>query len=60
MYEYKIIHSRVKDAEDEINALAKDGWCVVSVINDRSSTAGSFKGLLPIVFEREQKNTLSL
>jgi len=31
MYEYKVEVYRVKDAEKEMNALAKEGWKVISV-----------------------------
>ena len=31
MYEYKVIKTRVNDAEEEINSLAKQGYKVVSV-----------------------------
>ena len=60
MCECKQMNMRVKNADDEINALGKDGRRVMSVINDRSSTVGSFKVLLLFGFKAEQKNRLSL
>lgn len=31
MYEYKVSIIKIKDAEDEMNAMAKQGWRVVTV-----------------------------
>lgn len=60
MYEYKVINVKVKDAEEIMNAFAKEGWRVISIINDQSSTVGSFKGLLLMTMEREKKDSFAL
>ena len=43
MIEYKVITTCVKDAEQDINALASEGWQVVatSVVSGASFTANS-------------------
>lgn len=41
MYKYKVLAlTRVKDCEEKINEYAKDGWRVISLLNDRFKGAG--------------------
>lgn len=51
MLEYKVITSSVKNAQDNMNALAKDGWKVISV----SPNIALLNGVV-ITFEREKQN----
>ena len=43
MIEYKVVSTSVKNAEEEINALAREGWQVIatSVISGASFTTGT-------------------
>lgn len=38
MYEYKVEMFRIKDVENEMNALAKQGWRVVAVTYFQGAT----------------------
>lgn len=57
MFEYKVINVKVKDAEEQMNALAREGWRVISVIDDLTTTAATIKGLLLVTLEREKSGT---
>lgn len=46
-YEYKVIKTKVNDAEEEMNRLAKDGWRVVAVSPNVAMGYG-----LVVTFER--------
>ncbi len=48
MFEYKVIKSRVDNAEKEINELAKDGWRVVNASPNIAAGYG-----LVIILEKE-------
>ena len=48
MFEYKVIKTKVDNAEREINELAKDGWRVISTIYWMN-----VKALIIITFEKE-------
>jgi hypothetical protein len=50
MYEYKVEIYRVRDAEQEMNALAKDGWRVVAVSPNMAMGYG-----VVVTFEREKQ-----
>ncbi len=50
MIEYKVVKSSVKNAEENMNLLAKDGWKVVSV----SPNIAMLSGVI-ITFERENR-----
>ena len=50
MYEYKVEMFKIKDAENEMNALAKQGWRVVAVTYCQAATWS--KDMVVITFER--------
>ena len=50
MYEYKVEIYRVREAEQEMNALAKDGWRVVAVSPNMAMGYG-----VVVTFEREKQ-----
>lgn len=50
MLEYKVITSSVKNAQSEMNALAKDGWKVICVSPNIAMLSG-----VVITLEREKK-----
>ena len=49
MYEYKVEIYKVREAEQEMNALAKDGWRVVAVSPNMAMGYG-----VVVTFEREK------
>ena len=50
MYEYKVEIYRVRDVEQGMNALAKDGWRVVAVSPNMAMGYG-----VVVTFEREKQ-----
>jgi len=50
MYEYKVEIYKVREAEQEMNALAKDGWRVVAVSPNMAMGYG-----VVVTFEREKQ-----
>ena len=50
MYEYKVEIYKVREAEQEMNALAKDGWRVVAVSPNMAMGYGGV-----VTFEREKQ-----
>ena len=48
MFEYKVEVYKVKEAEDEMNALAKQGWRVIAVSPDIAMGFG-----IVVTYERE-------
>lgn len=53
MLEYKVIRVKVKDAENTMNELAREGWRMVSMLTDIATCSGSLKGLLIVTMERQ-------
>ena len=53
MYEYKIEIYKVKEAESKVNEMAKNGWRVVSVIQNVTDIHIPYR--LVVTFEREIK-----
>ena len=51
MYEYKVEIYRVKEAENQMNELAKLGWRVISVSPNMAMGYG-----IIVTFERQVKN----
>ncbi|MBR4436001.1 MAG: DUF4177 domain-containing protein [Clostridia bacterium] len=58
MFEYKVIHPKVKELEDAINEAAREGWRVVSILTDFVTISGSFKGALIVTLERQSARTI--
>ncbi len=54
MYEYKVENFRFKEAEREMNRLAKEGWRVVSATTNTDMTWT--KDTIIVIFERNVKN----
>lgn len=54
MYEYKVEVYRVKDAEEEMNALAGEEWRVISVTSNESIQWVA-KDTVVVTYEREKK-----
>lgn len=54
MYEYKVENIKLRDAENEMNKLAKEGWRVVSVTANTDMTWD--KDRIIVVFERSTTN----
>lgn len=52
MTEYKILKTSVRDAEDDLNRLAADGWRVVSTCT--ISGAGLTIGSTPLIITLER------
>jgi len=50
MYEYKVEIYKVKQAEEEMNRLAGEGWRVVAVMPNEALGYG-----MVVTFEREKK-----
>ncbi len=50
MYEYKVENFKFKEAESEMNKLAKEGWRVVSVTTNTDMTWA--KDTIIVIFER--------
>lgn len=50
MYEYKVEVLKVKEAEQRMNELAKEGWRVLSVSPDVAKMYG-----IVVTFEREKQ-----
>lgn len=50
MYEYKVENFKFRDAENEMNKLAKEGWRVVSVTTNTEMTWA--KDTIIVIFER--------
>lgn len=50
MYEYKVEIYKVREAEQEMNALAEDGWRVVAVSPNMAMGYG-----VVVTFEREKQ-----
>ena len=53
MYEYKVEVYRVKDAEKEMNSLAKQGWRVISV-TACSTLQWTAKDTIVVTYERNK------
>ncbi len=53
MYEYKVEVYRVKEAEDAMNALAKEGWRVISTTSNEC-LHWTAKDTIIVTFEREK------
>ncbi|MBE6564861.1 MAG: DUF4177 domain-containing protein [Ruminococcaceae bacterium] len=51
MYEYKVEVHRVKDAEQAMNALAKEGWRVVAVTSNEA-LHWTVKDTIVVTYER--------
>ncbi len=51
MYEYKVEVYRVKEAEKEMNELAKFGWRVISVTSNEN-ISWTAKDTIVVTFER--------
>lgn len=58
MFEYKVIHPKVKELEDAINEAAREGWRAVSVITDFVTLSGSVKGKLIVTLERQSARAI--
>ena len=58
MFEYKVIHPKVKELEDAINEAAREGWRVVSILTDFVTISGSLKGALIVTLERQSARTI--
>ena len=54
MYEYKVEVYRVKEAEKEMNALARDGWRVVSVTSNEC-LQWTAKDTIIVTYERNKE-----
>jgi len=50
MFEYKVVVMSVKNADDEMNALANEGWRVIAVTPNNAVGHG-----LVVTFERKQQ-----
>ena len=50
MYEYKVEVFKVKEAEEQMNALAKEGWRVIAVSPNMAMGYG-----IVVTFERQVK-----
>ena len=55
MLEYKVIHTTVRDAEEEMNRLAEDGWRVVSTTTVSGSSFTINSTPLIVTLERERR-----
>jgi len=53
MYEYKVEVYRVKDAEKEMNDLARSGWRVISVTSNES-LQWTAKDTIIVTYERNR------
>lgn len=53
MYEYKVETIKIKDAENQMNALAKQGWRVVTVTYCQGATWA--KDMIVVTFERSKE-----
>ena len=51
MYEYKVEIYRVKEAEEEMNALASEGWRVIAVTTNEY-LAWTAKDTVVVTYER--------
>ena len=58
MFEYKVIHPKVKELEEAINEAARESWRVVSVITDFVTLSGSVKGMLIVTLERQSARAI--
>ena len=54
MYEYKVEVYRVKEAEDGMNTLAREGWRVISITSNEC-LQWTAKDTIVVTFEREKK-----
>lgn len=54
MYEYKVEIYKVKEAENEMNAMAKHGWRVVAVTHCPAATWA--KDTVVVTFEKVKDN----
>jgi len=55
MYEYKVEVFRVKEAEEQMNELARKGWRVISTTSNEC-LHWTVKDTIIVTFEREKKN----
>lgn len=56
MYEYRVEVYRVKEAENAMNALAREGWRVISVTSNEA-LQWTVKDMVVVTFERKTGNS---